>query len=58
MKRCAIVIWLSCLATLVCGAVACAINPDCVPAAVLAPVAAFCAFGGGTAGCVAVCAVK
>ena len=53
MKRCALVLWLSCLATLLCGAVACAVDPDCVRAGVLAGVCAFCAFGGATAGLVA-----
>lgn len=58
MKRCTLVLWLACLAVLAGLAVALAVNPDCIAAGVLAPVAASCAFGGGTAGCVAVCAKK
>jgi hypothetical protein len=58
MRRCALALWLACLAVLAGLAVACAVDPDCVRAGVLAPVCAFCALGGGTAGCVAVCAEK
>ena len=53
MKRCAFALWFACLAVLAGLVAACAVNPDCVPVAVLAPVAAFCAFGGATAGLVA-----
>lgn len=53
MKRCAFALWLACLAVLAGLAAACAVNPDCVRAGVLAGVCAFCAFGGATAGLVA-----
>lgn len=53
MKRCAFALWLACLAVLAGLAVALAVNPDCIAAGVLAGVCAFCAFGGATAGLVA-----
>lgn len=53
MKRCAFALWLACLAVLAGLAAACAVDPDCVRAGVLAGVCAFCAFGGATAGLVA-----
>ena len=58
MRRCALVLWLACLAVLAGLAAACAINESCIDVRILAPVCAFCALGGGTAGCVAVCAEK
>lgn len=58
MRRCAFVLWLGSLAVLVGVGVACAMNESCIDVRILAPVCAFCALGGGTAGCVAVCAEK